>query len=65
MKHPKDPHSPKLGTSIGGGGGVPPEKKRFKRLGPPQSSLESPVQAMLQSVKVALAPPFSIKLSQS
>ena len=66
MKHPKDSHRPMKAGADGAGGGVPPEKNKFKRDDPPQTSAAFPLQGSSQSDwSVARTPPFSMKLSQS
>lgn len=65
MKQPRDSHNPNDGRVIGGGGGCLPFQKKSRREGPPQISLGLPVQAILQSEKVVLAPPLKVLLPQS
>ena len=56
---------PICAVMAGGDGGFTPLQKKLRRFGPPQSSFALPVQAVLQSVSVALNPPLAMPLPQS
>jgi hypothetical protein len=65
FQQPREVQSPTPGFVTGGAGGATPLQNMLRRLGPPQSSVELPAHAMLQSVSVAFTLEFSITSPQS